>query len=357
MKVLSLVGARPQYIKEAVLNHEFKRQNIKEVLVNSGQHYDFNMVDVFFKSLDIKTPDYNLKVGSGKHGEMTGKIMVEFEKVVEREKPDVIVVYGDTNTTLAGAIVAAKLKIKLAHVEAGLRMHPKDMPEEVNRVLTDRISNLLFAPSHTAVENLKKEGITEGVHFTGDVTYDLFLKMKPHFKYELVNKLGLKENKYIVVTLHRDFNVDVKEKLEKILKSLQQINKEIKLVFPVHPRTKKRIAEFGLDGYLSDMIVTEPLEYLDLMGLVTKSLKVITDSGGLQKESYFAGKPGLIIMPDTAWIELVESGWNVLCNGEDLANMAFETVKLNHPAGLYGDGAAGQNIVALIERSFKIWKH
>jgi len=351
MKVLSLVGARPQYIKEAVLNHEFRKQNIKEVLVNSGQHYDFNMADVFFKSLDIKEPDYNLKVGSGKHGEMTGKIMTEFEKVAEQEKPDVILVYGDTNTTLAGAIVAAKLKIKLAHVEAGLRMRPKDMPEEINRVLTDRISNLLFAPSHTAIENLKREGITKGVHFTGDVTYDLFLRMRPHFKYDLVRKLALRENNYMVVTLHRDYNVDVKKKLEKILSSLQELNKKIRLVFPIHPRTKKRISEFELDHYLEKITVIEPLEYLDIMGLVAKSLKVITDSGGLQKESFFAGKPGLILMPDTAWIELVENGWNVLCDGNNLENKALEPVRINKPVGIYGDGAAGLKISILVKKA------
>jgi UDP-N-acetylglucosamine 2-epimerase (non-hydrolysing) len=348
MKVLSLVGARPQYIKEAVLNHEFRKQNIKEVLVNSGQHYDFNMADVFFKSLDIKEPDYNLKVGSGKHGEMTGKIMTEFEKVAEEEKPDVILVYGDTNTTLAGAIVAAKLKIKLAHVEAGLRMHPKDMPEEINRVLTDRISNLLFTPSQTGVENLKKEGITEGVYFTGDVTYDLFLKMKSHFNYELLGKYNLKENRYIIVTLHRDFNVDYKEKLKKILTCLEQINKKINLIFPLHPRTKKRITEFGLEKYLRDITVTEPLEYLELMGLVSKSLKVITDSGGLQKESYFAGKPGLILMPDTAWVELVESGCNLLCNEQDLLKNAFTSFGGKMIEGIYGDGTAGEKIVNIL---------
>lgn len=348
MKVLSLVGARPQYIKEAVLNHEFRKRNVKEVLVNSGQHYDFNMADVFFKSLDIKEPDYNLRVGSGKHGEMTGKIMIEFEKVAEQEKPDVIIVYGDTNTTLAGAIVAAKLKIRLAHVEAGLRMRPKDMPEEINRVLTDRTSSLLFAPSQIAVENLKKEGIIEGVYFTGDVTYDLFLKMKPHFKYELIDKYKLKENRYIVVTLHRDFNVDYKEKLEKILVSLEQLNKKIRLVFPLHPRTKKRIAEFGLEGHLKDITVTEPLDYLELIGLVSRSLKVITDSGGLQKEAYFAGKPGLILMPDTAWIELVESGCNLLCNEQNLLKNAFTSFGGRMIEGIYGDGTAGEKIVNIL---------
>ncbi len=185
MKVLSLVGARPQIIKEAVLHEAFKVRGVQEVLVHSGQHYDYSMSDVFFKVLNIREPDHNLNVGSGKHGEMTGRIMMEFEKIVEKERPDMIVVYGETNTTLAGAIVGAKLKIPVAHVEAGVRQHPKDMPEEINRVLTDHVSKLLFCPSQLAVENLKKEGITDGVHFVGDVMFDLYKNMEKHFKYDV----------------------------------------------------------------------------------------------------------------------------------------------------------------------------
>jgi len=348
MKFLSLVGARPQFIKEAVLHKEFEKAGVQEVLVHSGQHYDFNMSDVFFEVLDIRKPDYYLNVGSGLHGEMTGKIMIEFERVVLEEKPDVIVVYGDTNTTLAGAIVGAKLKIPVAHVEAGLRQEPKDMPEEINRVLTDRISKYLFCPSQLSVENLKKEGIVDGVYFTGDVMYDLFLMMEPMFKYDAFELLGLEEGKYIVMTLHRDFNVDNKEKFEKILSEVSKVAEKIKVVFPVHPRTRKRISEFGLDGYLKNVTVIDPIDYLNLMGLVKKSWKVITDSGGLQKEAYFAGKRAVVVMPDTGWRELVETGWNVLADGEGIYEAVFSSQERPYPTGLYGNGDAGKRMVEIL---------
>jgi len=350
MKVLSLVGARPQFIKEAVLHKEFEKAGIQETLVHSGQHYDFNMSDVFFKVLDIRKPDYYLNVGSGLHGEMTGKIMIEFEKIVLEEKPDVIVVYGDTNTTLAGAIVGAKLKIPVAHVEAGLRQEPKDMPEEINRVLTDRVSKYLFCPTQLAVENLKKEGIVDGVYFTGDVMYDLFLMMEPMFKYEVFELLELEEGKYIVMTLHRDFNVDNKEKFEKILSEVSKVTEKMKVVFPVHPRTRKRISEFGLDGYLKNIIVIDPIDYLNLMGLVKKSWKVITDSGGLQKEAYFAGKQAVVVMPDTGWRELVEIGWNVLADGEGIYDAVFSSQERSYPTGLYGNGDAGKRMVEILTK-------
>jgi UDP-N-acetylglucosamine 2-epimerase (non-hydrolysing) len=350
MKVLSLVGARPQFIKEAVLHKEFEKAGIQEILVHSGQHYDFNMSDVFFQVLEIRKPDYYLSVGSGLHGEMTGKIMIEFEKIVLEEKPDVILVYGDTNTTLAGAIVGAKLKIPVAHVEAGLRQEPKDMPEEINRVLTDRVSKYLFCPTKLAVENLKKEGIVDGVYFTGDVMYDLFLMMKPLFKYDVYEAAGLEEGKYIVMTLHRDFNVDNKEKFEKILKEVAKVAEKVKVVFPVHPRTRKRISEFGLDEYLKDILVIEPIDYLNLMGLVEKSWKVITDSGGLQKEAYFAGKRAVVVMPDSGWRELVETGWNILADGEGIYDAVFSSEEKPYPTGLYGNGDAGNRIVEILKQ-------
>uniref|UniRef100_A0A832MPN8 UDP-N-acetylglucosamine 2-epimerase (Non-hydrolyzing) n=1 Tax=Pseudothermotoga hypogea TaxID=57487 RepID=A0A832MPN8_9THEM len=348
MKVLSLVGARPQIIKEAVLHEAFKVRGVQEVLVHSGQHYDYNMSDVFFEVLNIREPDHNLNVGSGKHGEMTGKIMIEFEKIVEKERPDMIVVYGDTNTTLAGAIVGAKLKIPVAHVEAGVRQHPKDMPEEINRVLTDHVSKLLFCPSQLAVENLKKEGITDGVHFVGDVMYDLYRKMEKHFKYDCLESLNLRENEYIVLTLHRDFNVDRKEILEKILSALAKVAEKFKVVFPIHPRTRNRVKEFSLQDHLKNMIVVEPLDYLNLMGLVKKCHKVITDSGGLQKEAYFAGKRAIVLMPDTGWRELVEVGWNKLASADELLDLILEDEEVPYPANLYGDGDSAERIVEII---------
>jgi len=351
MKLISLIGARPQIIKEAILNKEFEKKGIKEILVHSGQHYDFNMSDVFFKVLNIRKADYNLGVGSATHAQMTAKTMIEFEKVVLKEHPDIILVYGDTNTTLAGAIVGAKLKIPVAHVEAGIRQEPKDMPEEINRVLTDRISKYLFCPSELAVNNLKKEGITEEVYFTGDIMYDLFIKMRPYFKEDIIDELNLEENKYIVTTIHRDFNTDNKIKLESILNELEKISKEIKVVFPIHPRTKKRIDEFNLNKYTKDILLIEPLDYLSIMGLVQKSLLVITDSGGLQKEAYFAGKRAIVVMPDTGWRELTQAGWNVLSEPDEIKNKFHHIISneiSSNVENIYGDGKTGEKIVKLL---------
>jgi UDP-N-acetylglucosamine 2-epimerase len=345
MKILSLVGARPQFVKEAILCEEFKKRNIEEIIVNSGQHYDENMSDIFFKVLNIKNAGYNLNVGSGKHGEMTGKIMMEFEKVAETVKPDAIIVYGDTNTTLAGAIVAAKMKIPIAHVEAGIRQKPEDMPEEINRVLTDHASTFLFCASKSAVLNLKKENITENVVFSGDVMYDLFMKMEKLFLFDVYEKLGLKESEYMLLTLHRDFNVDIPEVFRNILEKIELISREIKIVFPVHPRTLKRIKDNGFEKYISGVILTEPVDYLNLMGLTKNSMKVITDSGGLQKEAYFAGKESIVVMPDTGWRELVECGWNKLADGSNLFDAVINSSTGRYIKGIYGDGDAGKKIV------------
>jgi len=350
MKVVSLVGARPQFIKEAVLNKAFKKAGIEEIIVNSGQHYDYNMSDIFFKTLGIQSPNYNLKVGSGLHGEMTGKIMLEFEKLVIDLKPDVILVYGDTNTTLAGALVAAKLKIKVGHVEAGIRMLPKDMPEEINRVLTDRISTYLFCPTQSAIENLKKEGIEEGVFFTGDVTYDLYLQTQDKFDYKVCDDLGLGENTYYVVTLHRDYNVDDKKRLEEILNALKDLSSQSRIVFPMHPRTKKRIEDFGLTDLIQNFDILEPIDYLSMMGLVKKSKAIVTDSGGLQKESYYAGKPAFLLMPDPAAHELVELGMNFLCEPSTLMDDIQKVKSYKHIKGIQGDGDAGNKIVDILKK-------
>jgi len=352
MRLLSLVGARPQIIKEAIIHKRLKEHDIEEILVHSGQHYDYNMSDVFFEVLGIRNPDYNLNVGSASHGEMTGKIMIEFEKVVLKEKPGMILVYGDTNTTLAGAIVGAKLKIPVAHIEAGIRQKPKDMPEEINRVLTDHVSTYLFCPSMLAVQNLKNEGIAEGVHFVGDVMYDLYLQMEKSFRYDTYKALELKENEYVLVTLHRDFNVDNKEKFEKILQQLKKISEHIKIVFPTHPRTRKRIEDFKLWKYLENAVIIEPVDYLNLMGLVKNCWKVITDSGGLQKEAYFAGKRAVIVMPDTGWRELVEAEWNSLSDENNLFDITMKDNSVEYPEKVYGDGNSSEKIVEIIKTGF-----
>lgn len=351
MKIVSLIGARPQFIKEAMINKELENSSIEEIIVNSGQHYDYNMADVFFEKLSIRKPDYNLAVGSGLHGEMTARIMIEFEKILLEVKPDMVLVYGDTNTTLAGALVSAKLKIPLAHIEAGIRMLPKDMPEEINRVLTDRISSLLFCSSKRGVENLIKEGIKDGVHFTGDVTFDLFLHMEKHFDFSLYENLGLSENNYELVTLHRDYNVDNKERLENILKALVEIGREKKVIFPMHPRTRKRIEEFNLESLAEKITILEPVDYLSLMGLLVKSDKVITDSGGVQREAYFGKKEALLLMPDPAWHELVETNMNVLCEPSNLLERFHAKRDYKHVPNLYGEGNAAQKIVEIIKQT------
>ncbi len=348
MKIVTIVGARPQFVKEAVVGEELRKAGFEHVLIHTGQHYDYNMSEVFFNCLDIKEPDYNLGVGSGTHAVQTGLTLIRLEEVILKEKPDIVLVYGDTNATVAGALVAAKLKIPVAHVEAGMRQEPRDMPEEINRVLTDRISTFLFCPSQTAVKNLKKEGMEKGVWFTGDVMYDLYLKMEKHFDYSLAEQLDLEENGYVVVTIHRDFNTDNRDRLEEILKQLRIIVKYKRVIFPIHPRTRRRIKEFGLENHLENLDIIDPLDYLSMIGLVKHSWKLITDSGGLQKESYFAGKQAVVVMPDTGWIELVDAGINCLTSPEMILDSLLLIHETNYEKGLYGSGNAAAEIASLL---------
>ncbi len=349
MKLLSVIGARPQFIKEAVIQKKLRdHSHVIQTVVHTGQHYDQNMSGVFFDTLNMQKPEYNLGIRASRHGEMTGKMIVELENIMKSEKPDVVLLYGDTNSTLAGAIAASKLKLRVAHVEAGLRQKPKDIPEEINRVLTDRISDFLFAPSKLAVQNLKGEGITDGVHFTGDVMYDLFLKMRPKFDYSLVEKLKLKPNEYIMATLHRDFNVDRSEKLKKILGELNRVAKDIKVVFPMHPRTKKRIREFGLEHLLKNIVILDPIDYLQLMGLTENCFKVFTDSGGYQKEAYFSEKEAVVLMPDTCWRELIVLGLNRLVNENEIYQELTTQRITKKMDNIYGDGKASKRIMDIL---------
>jgi UDP-GlcNAc3NAcA epimerase len=354
MKILSIIGARPQFVKEAIIQSEINKFNdIEEVVVHTGQHYDDNMSGIFFEVLNMRKPKYNLGITASGHGEMTGKMLIELEEIMIKENPDVVILYGDTNSTLAGALAASKLKIKIAHIEAGLRQEPKDMPEETNRVLTDRISNYLFTPSNLGLENLKKEGITNGVYFTGDVMYDIFLKMKPNFDYSLMEKLNLKENEYIMMTLHRDFNVDIRDKLANILKDVNKVSREIKVVLPIHPRTKKSIKEFGLQDLIKDLNVIDPIDYLQLMGLTENCYKVITDSGGYQKEAYFAGKQAVIVMPDTSWRELTDLGLNILSDGDSIYDNVMNSNSVDHIKDIYGDGKSAERIVSILRNEYE----
>lgn len=358
LKTVSLVGARPQFIKEAVLNEVVRTTGAWEhILVHSGQHYDANMSDVFFEELRMPAPKYNLNIGSGRHGAMTAEVLRKFEEVLIEETPDVVIVYGDTNTTLAGALAAVKLKVPVAHIEAGLRQEPKNMPEEINRMLADRISRHLFCCSTLGVWNLKQEGIVEGVVNVGDIMYDLFLRMRGRFNKDKMEQFALKTNRFVLLTLHRDFNVDRKDVLTSILSTIKkaELDNGYDILFPMHPRTRARIETFGLGSYIENWKLVEPIGYLEMMGLLEESAFVITDSGGLQKEAWYAGKRAAVVMPDTSWRELLDCGWNLLMptNNKQGNNILSDIVSaMPCPSGIYGAGNAAQTIIETIKMAY-----
>jgi len=322
MKIISIVGARPQFIKLKPIADRLKgEKGIKHVMVHTGQHYDYEMSKIFFDELSIPKPHYNLKAGSNRQGKQTAIMLERIEKVLIKEKPDMVLVYGDTNSTLAGALGAAKMCIPVAHIEAGLRSYRLDMPEEINRVLTDRISKLLFCPNKNAVQNLKKEGITKGVYLAGDVMYDVFKRSeKAVDRRKIVSMLGLKPKKYILLTIHRKENTDDPKSLRRILDCLSLVRE--KIVFPVHPRTRN-VLQKGKKPHPkrnSNIILVDPVGYLDMLVLEKNAKKIITDSGGVQKEAYWFKVPCVTIRNETEWINTVESGWNILA-GKDLKKL------------------------------------
>lgn len=352
MKVFSLVGARPQFVKEALVGAAARESGAWEhMLVHSGQHYDMNMSDIFFQELGIPKPDYHLGIGSGSHGAMTAAALAAMEEILQKERPDALLVYGDTNTTLAGALAAVKMHIPVVHVEAGIRMEPKTMPEEINRVLTDRISAVMCCCSDLGRHNLMAEGLTSGVAVTGDVMYDLFLRMQRNFTPEQTCAgMGLRPEGFVLTTLHRDYNVDAPASLCGMLEGLNRIQEDLgfSVIFPLHPRTKKRVEEFGLQELCGRLRVCEPLGYLELMSLASAAAFVVTDSGGLQKEAFYAGRRSIVMMPDTGWRELTDCGWNVLCAPEaESVQKAAEkiSVAMPHPGNVYGNGDAAQKCI------------
>ncbi|MGI0149480.1 MAG: non-hydrolyzing UDP-N-acetylglucosamine 2-epimerase [Thermoplasmata archaeon] len=351
MKIANVVGARPQFIKAAPVSREI-RQHHEEILIHTGQHYDENMSDVFFQILDIPPPNYNLGVGSASHARQTADMIRGLEDVLDKERPDFVLVYGDTNSTLAGALVAAKMTIPLGHVEAGLRSFNRRMAEEVNRVVADHLSNLLFAPTETAVENLSREGITRGVHMVGDVMYDVALQSAQAARSrDILSRLGLKQGEYLLVTLHRPQNVDDKETLGSIVEALVHAGRPV--VFPVHPRTRKNLAAFGLWERLQTKVkAIEPVDYLDFIALLMSASKVITDSGGVQKEAYFFGVPCITLRDETEWIETLEDGWNALV-GTDTEDI-LDAIERFNPAGTksksFGDGHAAERIARILDK-------
>ncbi len=355
-KILTIVGARPQFVKAAALSRQFKKHGLEEILVHTGQHFDENMAEIFFTEMDIPKPKYNLGINSLSHGAMTGRMLEEIEKVLFIEKPDIVVVFGDTNSTLAGTLAASKLHIPVAHVEAGLRSFNMKMPEEINRILTDRISDILFCPTQTAVDNLKKEGFDNfenRVENIGDVMYDVALYYS-QFSTErctLPNNIIDSKKPIVLTTLHRQENTDDLNRLQSIVNALNELSKQFNIVLPIHPRTKNI---FEKENIKLNFEPIEPVGYFDMIELLKKCAFVISDSGGLQKEAFFFEKQCLIIRDETEWTELVELDFNYLVGAQtnliiEKANYAVNN-KVEFTLKPYGDGDAAEKIALYLKQ-------
>ncbi len=354
-KILTIVGARPQFVKAAPLSRTLKAAGILEILVHTGQHYDSRMSEVFFRELGIPEPDVNLGVGSGTHGEQAGRMLMALEPVVAEQKPDCILVYGDTNSTLAGALTAAKMRIPLAHVEAGLRSFNRAMPEEHNRVLTDHCSDLLFCPTPTAVENLAREGITKGAHLTGDLMIDVLRKMAPAARANspALATLGLQPGRFLLATVHRAENTDDPARLGGIMHALAELAAAEPVVVPLHPRTRKMLAAQGwLPPPSGSLKIIDPVGYLDMLMLEQSARMILTDSGGVQKEAYDFGVPCITLREETEWVETVGAGWNVLAGADPgrimQAVRAFRIPDVRPP--LFGDGRAAEGMADILSK-------
>ncbi|MCD2502377.1 UDP-N-acetylglucosamine 2-epimerase (non-hydrolyzing) [Clostridium sp. NSJ-145] len=349
MKILTIVGARPQFIKAAPVSKALRKKH-KEILVHTGQHYDENMSNIFFNELKIPKPDYNLEIGSGSHGKMTGAMLSSLEEIYLKENPDFVLVYGDTNSTIAGALAASKLLIPVIHVEAGLRSFNKDMPEEQNRILTDHISKFLLVPTEDAIKNLKNEGIIDNVYNIGDVMYDAVLMFKELAKEKeyLLEELGVNKNEYILTTIHRAENTNNIERLKNMIQALNECGENV--ILPLHPRTKKFIEDYGLN-FNDNIKVIEPIGYLEMLMLESNSKKIVTDSGGVQKEAYFMGKPCITMRDETEWVETVKLGWNKIVGTDK--NEIINSIKTFNPTTkqekIFGDGNASEKIVDIID--------
>ncbi|HDR7514046.1 non-hydrolyzing UDP-N-acetylglucosamine 2-epimerase [Bacillus mobilis] len=355
-KIVTIVGARPQFIKVAAVSRILRKQ-YQEILVNTGQHYDYKMAGVFFDELNIPKPDYNLGIGSASHGKQTGDMLANIEEVLLNERPDAVLVYGDTNSTLAGAIAASKLHIPVFHIEAGLRSFNKKMPEEINRILTDHVSDLLFSPTQVAVENLKNENVTKQVHLVGDVMYDAVLyNLEIAEKKYSLSQFGLKPNSYYLGTIHRAENTDSHSRLIGIIDSLLKLKDPV--ILPIHPRTHKILKTINLYERIQEadhIQLIEPVSYLEMLILEKYAKGIITDSGGVQKEAYFAKVPCYTLRDQTEWVETVNCGWNVLVNPkeENLNEILQNDVERNYIENLYGDGKAAEKIVMHINEFFR----
>jgi UDP-N-acetylglucosamine 2-epimerase len=347
MKVVTIVGARPQFVKAAALSRVL-RQEHTEVLVHTGQHYDPALSDVFFRELDLPKPTHHLGVGSGPHGRQTGQMLERLEPVLEKEGPDWVVIFGDTNTTLAGALVAAKLHLPLAHVEAGMRSFDRSMPEEINRIVADHTSDLLFAPTQNAMDLLAKEGLAGKAHLTGDIMYDSLLQQLPRAEQtNVVERLGLTSGGYALATVHRAANTDDLDALGRILDALALLEEPV--VFPMHPRAKLALASSDLETS-SNVRVIEPAGYLEMLALQRNARLVLTDSGGVQKEAYLLGVPCVTLREETEWTETLAAGWNVLAGSdpERIVSAARRPKPEGEPPLVFGDGHSAERMVRLL---------
>lgn len=349
-KILTIIGARPQFIKAFLISRQLKKKRIREVVVHTGQHYDYNMSGVFFSQFDMPCPNYNLGISSKSSTSQVGRMLLGLEKVMIKERPDLVLVYGDTNSTLAGALAAAQMRIKLAHVEAGLRSYNKSMPEEINRIITDKVADILFCPTKTSRDNLRKEGIEKNVHLVGDVMYDslkLFIKG--------YSKAPLKGNKadYILSTLHRAHNTQNLINLRRIFKALGSLGERI--IMPLHPRTKKAIRKFKIK-IMPNIQVINPVSYAKMLELEINSKAIITDSGGVQKEAFIIGRPCITLREETEWVETVNTGRNILVGSNtNKIKAAFNKLTKNkalrrsvNPDKFYGAGDSYKKIVSIL---------
>lgn len=345
-KIISVVGARPNFIKLAAL-HPFLNKDFNHIIIHTGQHYDFELSKSFFDELKIPKPKYNLGVGSATYGEQTGKIIERCEKVLIDEKPDLVIVYGDTNSTLASALSASKLNIPVAHVEAGMRSHDRSMPEEINRVITDHLSSLLFCPSAFAVKCLSKEGIIKNVYNTGDVMYDIFLKIKPN--HLVLKRFNLKPKSYYFATVHRQENTDNLQRLRQIFNIFESLDRPV--ILPIHPRTRKALSRIKIN--LKNTKLLEPVKFSDNIALEQNSSVILTDSGGIQKEAYWLKIPCLTLRNSSEWPETVESGWNHIMDldSELILKYMIQRVKQSKThLQYYGKGDSAKKIINVIKK-------
>jgi len=352
--IATIIGARPQFIKEAPVALAL-REAFKEIIIHTGQHYDRNMSRIFFEDMAIPEPDYNLNIGSGLHGEQTGRMLAAIEEVLIKEKPEYVLVYGDTNSTIAGALAAVKLQIPVGHIEAGLRSFNRSMPEEINRIATDRIADHLFCPTEHAVSLLNKEGLEDNVFLTGDVMYDACLHFLPlsEKKSHIVDSLGLADKEYLLLTIHRPSNTDDPKIFTGIMKAVAESPWPV--VFPRHPRTKKVMGNSEIQQILSKtkhLKIIEPVGFLDMLQLENHALKILTDSGGVQKEAFFLGKPCITLRTETEWVETVDAGYNIITGADPKKIVrAIRSFNPSHVReNFYGDGRAARKITDHIKK-------